>query len=190
MRIPHPGRLSRGALAGLALVLLAGCSAREPEGTADEPSSRTLAAALDGDDDHDALARIAGAAGLADVFEGVGPYTVFAPADAALDAEGVPDFTAEERRAEGAALVRAHVVPGALTRQDIVAAIERAGGDGVAMRTMADGLLTFSRENGGIVVVAANGARGRLVGEETATRNGVIQPVDALLVRPEPAPAG
>ena len=190
MRIHTPARLRRGALAGLAVILLAGCGAAETGDAPGEPPSRTLAAALDGDDEHDALARIAGAAGLADVFEGVGPYTVFAPADPAFEADGVPDFTAEDRRAEGAALVRAHVVPGALTRQDIVAAIERAGGDGVAMRTMADGLLTFSRENDGIVVVAADGARGRLVGDETATRNGVIQPVDALLVRPQPAPAG
>ena len=189
MRLSRP-RLLRGAAAGLATLILAGCGARELEESAAEPSSRTLAMVLDREADHDTLARVAGAAGLADVFEGVGPYTVFAPADPAFEADGVPDFTAGERRTEGADLVRAHVVPGALTRQDIVAAIERAGGDGVAMRTMADGLLTFSRERQGIVVTAANGARARLVGDETAVRNGVVQPVDALLVRPEPVPAG
>ncbi|SFS47141.1 fasciclin domain-containing protein [Brevundimonas viscosa] len=175
------------ALAALSVLVLAGCGAKE----ADDASSaaaidtdRTLAAALDGDDGHDVLGDIADNAGLADVFAGVGPYTVFAPADAAFQVEGATDFTADDHRTEGAALVRAHVVPGALTRQDIMAAIDRSGGDGVAMRTMADGLLTFTREGDAIVVVAGDGARGRLAGEEAVVRNGVLQPVDALLVRP------
>ncbi|WP_374514600.1 fasciclin domain-containing protein [Brevundimonas sp.] len=174
------------ALAAVSVLVLAGCGAREAEETpaAAVDADRTLAAALDGDDAHDTLGDIAGNAGLADVFEGVGPYTVFAPADAAFQGEGATDFTAEDRRAEGAALVRAHVVPGALTRQDIMAAIDRSGGDGVAMRTMADGLLTFTREGDAIVVVAGDGARGRLAGEEAVVRNGVLQPVDALLVKP------
>ncbi len=175
-------------LAALSALTLAACGAREKPG---EPAAvddnRTLAVALAGDDGHDVLGEVAENAGLADVFAGVGPYTVFAPADAAFAGGNAIDFTAAEHRAEGAALVRAHVVPGALTRQDIVAAIDRAGGDGVAMRTMADGLLTFTREGNGIVVVAADGARARLSGEESVVHNGVMQPVDAILVRVEPA---
>lgn len=181
------------ALAALSVLALAGCGAKEADdaasGTAVD-TDRTLAAALDDDDGYDTLGAVADNAGLADVFAGVGPYTVFAPADAAFQGEGAADFTADDRRAEGAALVRAHVVPGALTRQDIMAAIDRSGGDGVAMRTMADGLLTFTRQGDAIVVVAGDGARGRLSGEEAVVRNGVLQPVDALLVRPAPAAEG
>lgn len=175
------------AVAALSALVLAACGAKEADDGAPGASvdaDRTLAAALDGDDAHDMLGAIADNAGLTDVFAGVGPYTVFAPADAAFQGEGATDFTAEDRRAEGAAVVRAHVVPGALTRQDIMAAIDRSGGDGVAMRTMADTLLTFTREGDAIVVVAGDGARGRLAGEEAVVRNGVLQPVDALLVRP------
>ena len=80
-------------------------------------------------------------------------------------------------------------MPGALTRADIAAAIQRDGGE-VQMRTMANTLLTFSRDGEAIVVSAESGARGRLIGEERLASNGVLQPVDALLVRPEtPAPA-
>ncbi len=178
--------LMRAAAASLAL-LAAACGAREVEDGPAGAASRTLAGALAADRGFDGLAEVADNAGLSDVFEGVGPYTVFAPSDAAFAAG--PDFTAATMRPEGAALVRAHVVPGALTRRDIVAAIARAGGDGVAMRTMADGLITFSREGDGLVATTADGARARLAGREVTTRNGVLQPIDGLLVRPEPAPA-
>ncbi len=182
------------AVAALSALALAACGDRETEATpstaAPAAADRSLAAALDGDDGYDTLAGIAANAGLADVFEGVGPYTVFTPADAAFQGDGAVDFTADDRRTEGAAVVRAHVVPGALTRQDIMAAIDRSGGDGVAMRTMSDGLLTFSREGDAIVVVAGDGARARLVGEEAVVRNGVVQPVDALLTSPAPAAGG
>lgn len=181
------------ALAALSVLVLAGCGAKEADDApagAPVDTNRTLAAALDDDDAYDTLGAVADNAGLADVFAGVGPYTVFAPADAAFQVEGATDFTADDHRTEGAALVRAHVVPGALTRQDIMAAIDRSGGDGVAMRTMADGLLTFTREGDAIVVVAGDGARGRLAGEEAVVRNGVLQPVDGLLVKPTAAAEG
>ena len=53
------------------------------------------------------------------------------------------------------------------------------------MRTMANTLLTFSRDGEAITFTAENGAKGRLMGEERLASNGVLQPVDALLVRPE-----
>ena len=50
------------------------------------------------------------------------------------------------------------------------------------MRTMANTLLTFSRDGETILVASESGARGRLTGEERVASNGVMQPVDALLV--------
>lgn len=179
--------LMRRALTPLALVLLAACGdgadkAAEPAAETAAPSSRTLAAALR---DDGAFGEVAANAGLTSVLEGVGPYTVFAPAAAALGADTAgADFRDQSLRAEAAALTRAHIVPGALTRQDIRAAIERDSDGSVQMRTMAEGLLTFSRDGEAIVVTADNGARARLTGEEAVVSNGVVQPVDALLVRP------
>ena len=188
--------IMRRALTPLAVLLLAACGGGDDTkagGEATEqtqPSSQTLAAALQGADGFGTLSETATNAGLTSVLEGVGPYTVFAPADAAFTAGGTAaDLTDESLRAQSAALLRAHIVPGALTREDIAAAIERDGGGDVQMRTMANTLLTFSRDGEAIVVSAENGARGRLTGEERLASNGVLQPVDALLVRPEAPPA-
>jgi uncharacterized surface protein with fasciclin (FAS1) repeats len=187
--------IMRRALTPLAVLLLAACGGGDDKAAGDaaeraQPSSRTLAATLQAEDGFGTLNETATNAGLASVLEGVGPYTVFAPANAAFTAGGAAvNFTDETLRAQSAELLRAHIVPGALTRRDIEAAIERDGGGDVQMRTMANTLLTFSRDGEAIVVSAENGARGRLTGEERLASNGVLQPVDALLVRPEAPPA-
>ena len=177
------------ALPPLAVLSLAACGGdgNKSDGAA-EPPSRTLAATLKGDQAFGTLERVLGNAGLTDVLEGTGPYTVFAPADAAFTAAGSDaDFTTEAMRAPAAALLRAHIVPGALTRADIGAAIDGGGTGTIQMRTMADTLLSFTRDGDAIVVTAPDGASARLTGSEELARNGVIQPIDALLVKPAPA---
>ena len=172
------------AAAPLAVLALAACGQGEKaavDGAAVvEPSSRSLADSLGG---NPRLAQVAGVSGLGDVLKGVGPYTVFAPDDAALATLG--DMGAGDgAKAQAAQLLRAHIVPGALTRADIGAALDRAGGKPVQMRTMAEGLLTFTRDGQAIRVSADNGASAALSGNETLASNGVVQPVDGLLVKP------
>lgn len=176
------------ALTALAVLTLAACGGGEDKAAADggapEPSNRTLAATLDGGGDLATLDRVLDNAGLSTVLEGRGPYTVLAPADAAFAAVSArTDFTDETQRAPAAAMLKAHILPGALTRADILAAIERGGAAGAQMRTMADTLVTFTRDGETIVATAADGATARLTGGETAASNGVIQPVDALLIK-------
>jgi uncharacterized surface protein with fasciclin (FAS1) repeats len=181
----------RWAVAPLLAMALAGCGdgAGKADGTgAAEPSNRTLAATLKGDRAFGTLERVLDNAALGDVLEGTGPYTVFAPSDAAFGA-AAGDLADESMKAPAAALLRAHIVPGALTRADIEAAIARQGSGQVQMRTMANGLLTFSKEGETVIVAGDNGARARLTGSETLASNGVVQPVDALLVAPAPAAA-
>lgn len=181
--------LMRRALTPLAVVLLAACGAENDKAAETtervEPSSRSLAATLRAEAEFGTLGRIATNAGLAEVLDGVGPYTLFAPADTAFPEDAAPaDVADQDRRAESAALLRAHIVPGALTRQDIGAALDGDADGSVQMRTMANTLLTFSRDGSAIVVTSEGGARGRLTGEEKVASNGVMQPVDGLLVRP------
>ncbi len=178
--------LIRWALAPVAVLVLAGCGGGE-DGTVAEPSSRTVGATLTEDDSFNRLEAVLTNAGLTAVLEGKGPYTVFAPAEAALAASGDADFASEALRAQSVALLRAHIVPGALTRADIRAAIDAAAGEGVQMRTMADGLLTFTRDADAIVLTAEDGTVARLTGDERVGSNGVIQPVDGLLVGLDPA---
>ena len=182
--------LMRRALTPLAVILLAACgdgadkAPGEAAGTA-APSSRTLAATLEAESGFGSLNRAATNAGLADVLEGVGPYTLFAPVDAAFSTAGAPtDLTDEARRAESAELLRAHIVPGALTRRDIEAALANDADGRVQMRTMAGSMITFSRDGGVVTATTETGGRASLTGEESLASNGVLQPVDGLLVKP------
>jgi len=181
--------LARLAAAPLAALALAACTPADDGkaggGAAAAPSSATLAASLGEGGDLEGLERVVAAAGLESVLEGVGPYTVFAPTDAAFGAAGPGDLASEENRAPAAALLRAHIVPGALTRQDILAAIDANASGKVEMRTVADGLLSFSRDGETVVVTAPDGATARLTGEQTLAKNGVIQPIDGVLVKAE-----
>jgi len=165
----------RWALAPLAVLALAACNRDGAELT---PADETLAVAAR---DAGALGRIVDNAGLAQALEGVGPYTLFAPPDAALTG-GDADFTDPSLKAESAALLQAHIVPGTVTRADIAAAIDAAGEGGAQMRTMGGGLITFSREGEAIVATAEGGATARLTGDEELLSNGALQPVDGLLV--------
>ncbi|WGM32203.1 fasciclin domain-containing protein [Brevundimonas sp. NIBR11] len=174
------------ALAPVMALCLVGCNRTEgaAAGSAAAPSNETLAAAIADEGDLDTLASVARSSGLSEVLEGKGPYTVFAPVNAALGTAG-SELAGDALKAQSAALLRAHIVPGALTRADIEAALTSGGSDGVKMRTMADGLLTFTKSGDAIVVTAADGATGRLTRSEEVVSNGVVQPVDGVLVRAE-----
>ena len=146
-------------------------------------------AALAGDGDLGKLNEIAGNAGLADLLGGTGPYTVFAPDNGAFNALGAQAdaLKGEAMRPQAIALLRAHIVPGVVTRRDLEAALARGGSRPTQMRTMAGGTLTFTRDGDAIVVASDTGGRGRLV-EETLASNGAIERIDGLLVAAD-APA-
>ena len=165
------------AAAVLALSLAA-CGNGSGENGTPEPSGEGIAQALDGDASR--LGAAVETAGLTDAMEGVGPYTVFAPLD-----DAIPEDFAAAEGPEAAAFVRAHIAPGMMTRADIVAALDASEDRDVQMRTMDDGLLTFSRDGDTILVTAEDGAAARLTGDEELVENGAIQPVDAILVSRE-----
>ncbi|HYJ53100.1 MAG TPA: fasciclin domain-containing protein [Allosphingosinicella sp.] len=189
-----------GIAAAAAAVLLSGCNraadtgnaaANEtaPAANAVEPGSQTVAAALAGDGDLGRLGEIAANAGLAELLGGTGPFTLFAPDNSAFPAlgAGADALKTEAMRPQAIALLRAHIVPGVVTRRDLDAALARGGSRPTQMRTMSGGTLTFTRDGDAVVVTSDTGGHGRLV-EETLASNGAIERVDGLLV-PAEAPA-
>ena len=168
-------------VAPLAALALAACGERETEGPAGVPAAvdETLAQVVDGGD-LSTLEGVIEKAGLGTVLEGVGPYTVLAPVNAAFTG----DVAEQADAAAAAAMIRAHILPGAVTRADIAKALDADADGKVEMRTMDDGLVTFSRDGTTIVATGPGGATARLTGEETAATNGVAQPIDGLLVAP------
>ena len=180
-------RLALAALAALALSPLSACGEKSDDGraaTADAKASNgTLAAAVAG---APGLTTVAGAlksSGLATVFDGNAPYTLLAPSDDAFGAlgEAGAQLKTPENSAAMAEVLRAHVLPGFVTRADIDAALRNAKGKPVKMTTMAGDEVTFARAGDTVSVTAADGSTAKLDGQEVGASNGVAIPIDAVL---------
>lgn len=183
-------------IALLACGLTAGCGQSAKPGStaanstatasADAPAEARLATVLAGDGQLGRLNRVVTGAGMAELLNGVGPYTLFAPTDAAIEALGAERADAlagEAMRPQAGALLRAHTVPGTITRRDLEAAIGSSGGRPVRMRSMADTMLTFTRDGDAIVISSDQGGRAKLTAQEGLASNGAVQPIDGLLVK-------
>ena len=144
-----------------------------------EIGNETLAALMEDADDLSTVTDIMGSSGLQGVFDGNAPYTVFAPTDEAFSALDVP-LEDEETRAARVAILREHIVPGYLSRDDIVAAIGRSGGS-VEMQTMGTNTLTFSGTEDALRVASSDGSQASVTGEVLSGANGSIIPIDGVL---------
>lgn len=183
------GRRFALQVAVAAVLMLPACSdgtgENADDATAGEISSDTLAAVVNDADDLSVVSGALGEAGLAQVFDGVASYTIFAPQDAAFDALGAPgeELRDPEQRPALVAVLRDHIVPGYLTPDDIGNAIEQADSSKVTMRTMGGHTLTFSADGDAIVVTHEDGSTARFSGDALRASNGVAIPVDAVLMR-------
>ena len=180
------------AFAALALLAVPACSADETADQAaaeSEPTDDTLAAAISDADGLTVVASALGDSGLAQVVDGAGSYTIFAPNDAAFEALGETGAALREpgQSAAMAAVLRDHIVPGYLTPADIESAIEAQGG-AVKVETMGDHALTFTRADDGIRVTSEDGSAAMLTGNALKARNGVAIALDGVLKKVD-APA-
>ncbi|MDE1466987.1 fasciclin domain-containing protein [Aurantiacibacter sp. D1-12] len=180
MTIAKRNRSVLAALASISLLAMSACSEDfETMEANKEPGSDSIAAMIAGNDDLSSVEAVLETAGLVGAFDAAPYYTVFAPTDNAMEALG-DDFEGEEGRAALAAILREHVVPGYLTREDIANAIEANGGS-VEMATMGNGTLTFSMDGDALRVAGTNGEDGAVIESEMLGTNGVVFPVDAVL---------
>ena len=99
-------------------------------GAAMYPSKNIIENAVNSKD-HTTLVAAVKAAGLVDTLSGAGPFTVFAPTNAAFDklpAATVPTLLKPENKATLVKVLTYHVVAGKMSAADIVAAIKAGGG--------------------------------------------------------------
>ena len=129
--------------------------------------------------DHTTLVAAVKAAGLVDTLAGEGPFTVFAPTNDAFAELDMP-LQGEEAQAARVAILREHIVPGFLTREDIAGAIDGAGGSG-EMQTMGSNTLTFTKDGDTLVVASSDGTQARVSGTAISGANGTVFPVDGVL---------
>ncbi|MGO9360101.1 MAG: fasciclin domain-containing protein [Xanthobacteraceae bacterium] len=135
--------------------------------------------------DHTTLVAAVKAAGLVDTLSGAGPFTVFAPTNAAfakLPAGTVDSLLKPEGKAKLTAVLTYHVVPGRLTAAALMKAVKDGGGaakyktvegDELTIRQPSAGMLTVTDSKGDISAVTI---------PDVMQSNGVIHVVDTVLL--------
>ena len=168
-------------------VALGLCAALAVMLTACGPADRTEDPLADVVGDEADLSRFAQgleSTGLKGVLEGEASYTLLAPSDEAfeaLGADGAALFDDPERGAILAAVLREHMLPGALDPESMRATINERGGS-VYVVSFGNGELSVEVEGEDLVVNTATGQRAKLGDVAVIGKNGVIIPIDAVLV--------
>ena len=117
------------------------------------------------------LAAALGAAGLIEILKGEGPFTVFAPTDAAfakVPKQTLNELLQPENRNKLAAILAYHVVPGKVTSHDVIA--------NNSATTLLGQKLNISKQDG----VKINEAK--LIVTDIRATNGVIHVIDSVLM--------
>ncbi len=145
-------------------------------------SNRNIIENASNSGDHKTLVAAVKAAGLVDTLSGPGPFTVFAPTDAAfakLPAGTVDTLLKPENKAMLTSILTYHVVSGRLTAADLMERI-RAGGGTANLTTVNGGTLQARMMGNGIVLIDAKGGQSMVTQADVMQSNGVIHVTDSV----------
>ena len=174
--------LTAAAFSALAITATVVAPARAEEktvmvgGAAMFPSKNIVQNAVNSKD-HTTLVAAVKAAGLVDTLEGKGPFTVFAPTNAAfgkLPAGTVDTLVKPESKATLTKILTYHVVPGKLGASDLK--------DGMKLKTAEGEELTVKHQDGKVWIVDAKGGTSMVTISNVNQSNGVIHVVDTVLM--------
>src|ERR1043166_2222184 len=127
--------------------------------------------------DHTTLVAAVKAAGLVPTLEGKGPFTVFAPTNAAfgkLPAGTVDNLVKPENKATLTKILTYHVVAGNLAASDLT--------DGKKLKTVEGEELTVKKADGKIWIIDAKGDQSMVSFSKANQSNGVIHLIDTVLL--------
>ena len=134
--------------------------------------------------DHTTLVAAVKAAGLVDTLSGAGPFTVFAPTNAAfarLPAGTVDTLLKPENKGTLTSVLTYHVVAGRVTSGDLIKMIN--AGHGKAMLTTVNGeQLTAKKMGGNVVLVDSKGGMATVTIANVMQSNGVIHVINRVLM--------
>jgi uncharacterized surface protein with fasciclin (FAS1) repeats len=187
MRTRSIPRLAATLAAATALTVgAAACSSDDSDSTADTTTSTTEAPAEEmgtivdvasGNPDFSTLVTAVTAADLAETLSGEGPYTVFAPTNAAFEAlpSGTLDeLTMPENKDTLTAILTYHVVAGEVLSGDLT--------DGQEVETVQGETLTVGVTDDGVTLTDASGNTVNVVTADVEASNGVIHAIDGVLL--------
>jgi uncharacterized surface protein with fasciclin (FAS1) repeats len=131
---------------------------------------------------HTTLVAAVKAAGLADTLAGAGPFTVFAPTNAAfarLPAGTVDTLLRPENKSALQSVLTYHVVPGRVSAAQLVGRI-KAGRGMAKLATVQGGTLTARLAGGKVVLTDGKGGRATVTQADVYQSNGIIHVTDAV----------
>ena len=134
--------------------------------------------------DHTTLVAAVKAAGLVDTLKSPGPFTVFAPTNAAfaaLPAGTVDTLLKPENKPALTKVLTYHVVTGKLDAATLSKAI-MAGGGKATLKTVSGGTLTATSSGGSVMVTDESGGVANVTIADVFQSNGVIHVVDKVLL--------
>jgi uncharacterized surface protein with fasciclin (FAS1) repeats len=147
-------------------------------------AQKTVVDVAVGSSDHTTLVAALQAADLVTTLQSAGPFTVFAPTNAAIDK--LPQGTVEtllkaENKAILAKVLTYHVVAGNFNAAAVVKAITDAKGS-LSLTTVSGGILIASLKDGKVILTDENGGVATVIVTDLTADNGVIHVIDTVVL--------
>ena len=152
-------------------------------GAAMYPSKNIIENAVNSKD-HTTLVAAVKAAGLVETLSGPGPFTVFAPVNAAfaaLPAGTVDNLLKPENKEMLTSILTYHVIPGKVDAKSVMMMIKDGGGKAMA-KTVQGEELTFSLNGKNVIVTDSKGNMAKVTTADVYQSNGVIHVIDKVLM--------
>jgi uncharacterized surface protein with fasciclin (FAS1) repeats len=137
-----------------------------------------------GSADHTTLVTAVKAADLVGTLKGKGPFTVFAPTNAAfakLPAGTVESLLKPESKSKLATILTYHVVSGNLDAAAVIAAVN-AGKGKAEVTTVSGGKLTVTLEGNKVKLTDENGKSAFVTASDLKGSNGVVHVIDGVVL--------
>ena len=137
-----------------------------------------------GNADFSTLVAAVKAAGLVETLSGAGPFTVFAPNNAAFDklpAGTVDGLLKPENLNKLKSVLTYHVVSGKFDAASVIDAINKNNGK-YTVTTVQGGKIVLSLKDGKVLLTDANGGTALVVLDDVTASNGVIHAIDTVVM--------
>jgi uncharacterized surface protein with fasciclin (FAS1) repeats len=147
-------------------------------------AQKTLVDVAVGSKDHTTLVAAVKAADLVSTLQSAGPFTVFAPTNAAFAKlpTGTVDFLLKpENKATLAKILTYHVIAGNFNAGEVIKAIKNGGGS-ATLKTVSGGNLIASIKEGKVIITDEKGTTSTVIATDLVATNGLIHVIDAVVL--------
>lgn len=159
--------------------------ATEVAATETPAAAGTIVSVAQGNTDLSTLVTAATAAELVDTLNGPGPFTVFAPNNAAfakIPAETLTSLLEPAQKAALTGILTYHVVSGRVDAAALTQQIQAGGGSAV-LTTVQGGTLTASiGADGTVTLTDAKGGTSKVIAADVSASNGVVHVIDTVVM--------